>query len=146
MVDKRATLTPGKVKKRVLALHTCPICKARLPTGHKLRHFKAVHPEYKISKHRVDKDHTGYKCDLCGMYLSNFKQIINHYGSTHPLSERDSTPGQAWLDELIKRLEQRKALLEENNRLTQENERLKFTNKELTEKLVRFQRLMAQPD
>lgn len=146
MVDKRAGLTPAKVKRRVLALHTCPVCRARLPTGHKLPHFKAVHPEYKISLHRVDKDHTGYKCDLCGIFLSNFKQIINHYGSTHPLSEQENTPGQAWLDELLKRLEQRKALLEENKRLTVENEQLRLSNKELTAKLVKFQRLMAQPD
>ena len=146
MVDKRTSLTPTKLKKRVAALHTCPLCNARLPSGRKLDHFKAVHPEYKISRHRVDKDHTGYKCGLCGILLSNFRQVIDHYASTHPLSEIDVTPGQAWLDELLTRLEQRKALLKENKRLTEENERVKKMNAELTQKLVRFQRLMAQPD
>lgn len=145
MVDKRTKLTITKSKKRVVALHTCPICKARLPTGHKLDHFKALHPEYKISLHRVDKDHTGYKCELCGIYLSNFKQVINHYATTHPLAEMDITPGQAWLDELLHRLEQRKALLKENERLTEENKRLKISNSELTQRLIRFQRLMSQP-
>lgn len=146
MANDRKKLTITKLKKRSLSLHTCPLCKARLPAGRKLEHFKAVHPEYRISPRRIDKDHSGYKCEICGAQLSNFKQVIDHFAATHPSAERDITPGQAWLDELLRRLEQRKSLLEENKRLTEENEQLKSTNKQLTEKLIRFQRLMAQPE
>lgn len=143
--DKRKKLSPAKLKKKSIAIHTCPICGARLPGGKKLEHFKAIHPEYKISRHRIDSGHTAYKCGICGVILTNFKQVMDHFAVVHPLKEKSSA-GEAWLDELIRRLEQRKALIQENQRLTEENKRLKEQNAELVQKLVKAQILMSRPE
>jgi predicted RNA-binding Zn-ribbon protein involved in translation (DUF1610 family) len=144
MGNKNGTKPGVKLSKKSIATHTCPLCGIRLAARQKLAHFKAVHPEYKISRFRVDADHTAYKCDVCGQTLSNFGQVIKHFAASHPYT--DTTPGDAWLDSLLERLEQRKALLVENKRLNEENKQLKQKNKELTEKIVRAQVLMSQPE